>query len=257
MALTQPRSTCRTYPWGVLTSAELTQNPNLHPAMVNLRGCAHPKILLQEYFLMALSQPRSTYRIDEGPNAQPPDKSNFKSSKDGSEGHRARSPHTDLDPDDMSDSEVRADIERENGGLDGVQGRKAGRSKRAFLSRLVSCFQTNFEIQKPHMSAIAVITKGGTQQVGFPVQAGELPQNPGTMFHVLASAKGGEGGAQQVGLSVQAGGVYRLNASACASMSESCRPPCDAEVRLVQEHGRISLTMAVAGTAGLHSRPVS
>ena len=88
---------------------------------------------------MALSQPRSTYRIDEGPNAQSPDK--LKSSKDGSEGHRARSHHTD--PDDMSDSEGRADIERENGGLDGVQGRKAGRNKRAFLSRLVSCLETS------------------------------------------------------------------------------------------------------------------
>ena len=43
-----------------------------------------------------------------------------------------------LDPEDMSDSEVRADIEREHGGLDGVQQGKGGRGKRAFLNRLVS-----------------------------------------------------------------------------------------------------------------------
>ena len=58
-----------------------------------------------------------------------------------------------MDPDDMSDSEVRADIERENGGLDGVQqGRHGKRGKRAFLNRLVrgpSCMQSWPVCEKP------------------------------------------------------------------------------------------------------------
>ena len=54
---------------------------------------------MQEYFLMALSQPRSTYRIDEGPGPKP-----ARPSKEGSEGGPMG--NGDLDPDDMSDAEV-------------------------------------------------------------------------------------------------------------------------------------------------------
>ena len=52
----------------------LTKAPTSSPNEVDHRQptstLSDTQLPLQEYFLMALSQPRSTYRIDEGPNAK-------------------------------------------------------------------------------------------------------------------------------------------------------------------------------------------